>query len=1000
MIFRRVLIAGLVGGTMLAGCNNADDKAPAAPDAQGTFAEDISPQNGGVDQATIKDLKDTLDTLQANTVILQGDGATSKETLAALKSTIELLQSRAGQTEASVAALTELGPRIGKLDAGLKSLTDNFKTLDGRTAATQADTDTLKPLLAQFAALKDDYGKAIKLKLEAAALAPLLADIDLLKTGKADAGKLADLQAKLDGLKDAVDKARLSTDSVDGFKKRIVALEEAIGLRVDAALTQYVNPLIGSGQSPASDVPREKESLLGGFVNPGANVPLGMVSWGPETDTISGVWSPRGYHHEATTIHGFPMINLSGVGCGTEAPFRVQPVSSKSDGNATFSHDKEIAQPGYYQITFDNGIKTELTATTRTGLGRFTFPQDKGAVLTFDTLEDVNVDKTTRTFSAWTKGGRFCGSSEYKIYFSAQFDQPFTYEKLPKSKTIGDKRYTVWAFTFTAKPGAATTIGMKAGISYVSVANAKDNLTKESASLTFDDARKKADDSWNKRLNSIQVSGGTEEQKKIFYTALYRSFFAPSVFNDANGEYVSFDGKETVEKVEKDRVHYTTFSSWDSYRSLAPMQALLAPNEAADMAQSLINDAKQCGGVFPMWVEGTSNSNIMPGDGASIIVAQTHAFGAPNFDTAAARKIMLDMATGVKTTCRGITTLPFIKEYIERGYLTVDEGQTHDDNTPTSNTLEYASTDFAISRFITALDKQTSQIVAGGGPVDPAGLLKRSNNWTNLFNPEWRKVKGQLYPQLQPRKADGTWPEYTPTGGKTNYREGNAEQYTYMVPHNIRGLLRMLVKDKAANPDLETDAIERLDTFTKYVNAATDSPYLWVGNEPGFATPFFYNWTSQPYKSQALVRRILGGNYTNAPSGLPGNDDEGSTSGWYVWGALGLYPEILAVPGLTLTSPIFEKAVVWRGDRKLITITADKPASTYIQSVKLDGKPYDSTWLPIDPFAEKPVALDFALGDKPSCWASKPATNIPPSFGPDGKDVPLLTPAAACSPPQ
>lgn len=148
------------------------------------------------------------------------------------------------------------------------------------------------------------------------------------------------------------------------------------------------------------------------------------------------------------------------------------------------------------------------------------------------------------------------------------------------------------------------------------------------------------------------------------------------------------------------------------------------------------------------------------------------------------------------------------------------------------------------------------------------------------------------------------------------------------------------------------------------------------------------------------MRRVLREQFTNTPQGLPGNDDEGATSGWYVWGALGLYPEIPAVPGLTLTSPIFEKAVVWRGDRKLLTITTDKPASPYVQSVKLDGKPHDSTWLPIDPFAEKPVALDFALGDKHSCWGSKPTTNIPPSFGPDGKDVPLLTPAAACSPPQ
>lgn len=799
------------------------------------------------------------------------------------------------------------------------------------------------------------------------------------KQTQAGQATLATLKTKIDGLKD-----KAKPDIAEGLKKPIAALEAAADFRVDIALTHYVNPLIGSGEVPKSDVPGSTEYLLGGFVNPGANVPFGMVSWGPETDSLSTAWSPRGYHFDATTINGFPMINLSGVGCPTKAPFKVQPISKAADGDADFSHDKEIAQPGYYQVTFDNGIKTELTATTRTGLGRFTFPKDKGALLRFYTLEDVKVDLGARTISAGTTGGGFCGAPTYKIYFFAQFDLPFTANK---SSSI---------LTFAAKPGEATTIGMKAGVSYVSVANARDNLTKESASLTFDDARKQADSLWNERLNSIQVTGGTDDQTKIFYTALYHSFFAPSVFNDVNGEYPSFDGKGTVEKVEKDRVHYTTFSSWDSYRSLAPLQALLAPREAGDMAQSLINDAKQCGGVFPMWVEGTSNSDIMPGDGASIVVAQTHAFGVQNFDTAAARKIMLDMATGTKTTCQGVTTLPFIKEYIERGYLGPGEGKHKYNNTPTSNTMEYASTDFAISRFIAALEKQNSQLVAGGGPVDAASLLKRSNNWTNLFNPDWHKVEGQPYPQLQPR--DGTWPKYTPFGSE--YREGNAEQYTYMAPHNIRGILRMLVKDKVANPDLETDAIERLDTFTKYIGGGETTPYLWVGNEPGFATPFFYNWTSQPYKSQALVRRVLREQFTNTPQGLPGNDDEGATSGWYVWGALGLYPEILAVSGLTLTSPIFEKAVVWRGDRKLLTITTDKPASPYVQSVKLDGKPHDSTWLPIDPFAEKPVALDFALGDKHSCWGSKPTTNIPPSFGPDGKDVPLLTPAAACSPPQ
>jgi predicted alpha-1,2-mannosidase len=578
-------------------------------------------------------------------------------------------------------------------------------------------------------------------------------------------------------------------------------------------------------------------------------------------------------------------------------------------------------------------------------------------------------------------GGGFCNSDYYSIHFFAQFDKPFT------ANSTGTE------LTFTPEAGAATVVGMKAGVSYVSQANAKANLEAESAALTFDDARKNADAAWNKRLNSVQVTGGTDDQKKIFYTALYHTFFAPSVFSDVNGEYASFDGNGTVEKVERDRVHYTTFSSWDSYRSLAPLQALLAPREAADMAQSLINDAHQCGGSFPMWAEGSSNSNIMPGDAASIIVAQLHAFGARNFDTAAARKIMLDVATVDGTRCQGIAPMPYLNEYIARGYLAPGEGGHRHDNTPTSNTMEYVNTDFAISRFMAALDKADSQLVAGGSET-AANLLKRSNNWTNLYNPEWRTVSSQPYPQLQPRNEDGTWLSYTPSGG-SQYREGNAEQYGYMVPYNIRGLMRMLVKDKTANPDSEADAIARLDRFNIYIAGGERAPHMWVGNEPNFATPFLYNWTSQPYKTQALTKRILDKQFKTTPEGLPGNEDEGAMSGWAVWGSLGLYPEIPAVAGLTLTSPLFEKAIIWRGDKRLLTITTDKPASTYIQSAKLDGKAYDSTWLPIDPASEN-VKLDFTLGDKPSCWGSAPLTNIPPSFGPDGKDTPLLVPAKAC----
>lgn len=411
------------------------------------------------------------------------------------------------------------------------------------------------------------------------------------------------------------------------------------------------------------------------------------------------------------------------------------------------------------------------------------------------------------------------------------------------------------------------------------------------------------------------------------------------------------------------------------------------------MMRSLINDANQCGGVFPMWVNGNSTSSIMPGDGASIIVAQAYAYGARDFDTAAASTIMRDTAFSRKTTCAGQTVLPGLADYISKGYLPSGGSS----EAPTSTTMEFASTDFAISRFVTALGTAGSQLVVGPVSDEATSLRTRSGNWKNLINPKWKEIKDQPYPQIQPRKIDGAWAEgYVPDNRGFNgryteqYREGNAEQYSWMAPHDIRGMINATGGDKAA--------IARLDAFMTYVNAYENLPgYMWIGNEPNLASPFLYNWTSQPYKTQAVVRRIRTNQFTTAPNGIPGNDDLGAISGWYVWAALGLYPEILAEPGLTLTSPLFEKAVIWQGDRKLLTITAKNPAATYIQNASVDGKAYDSTWLPIDLSSKRAPALDFTLGDKPNCWASKPSANIPPSFGPDGKDTTLLVPAEPCS---
>lgn len=739
------------------------------------------------------------------------------------------------------------------------------------------------------------------------------------------------------------------------------------------------------------------EDLLGGFTTPAVSVPFGMIAWGPDTPSVSGTWSPPGYHYPKNSITGFSLTHLSGVGCPSGGAVPILPITNTDQSDIAFEHANEVAQPGYYSVQMSNSVQTELAAANRSGVGRFTYPANSPAFMRIEAKSSnvfhsgsISFDQTAKTVSGYAMSGDFCtGPGTYKVYFHAAFDRPFMATTSGSTATL----------TFTDASAASTistAVTMKVGISYVSVENAKANLAAEIGALNFEAVRKLANDTWQKRLNAIQVEGGSKKERTTFYTAMYHAFLAPSTFSDVNGEYISFNSAATVKKAPEGHVQYTTFSSWDTYRSLVPLQALLAPEEVGDMMQSLVFDAEDCGGTFPMWSEGNTNSNIMPGDGASIIVAQAHAFGAREFDTQKARAIMLDTAFGRKTQCRNVTTLPGLKGYMELGYLADD---TWGERQPTSTNMEYASTDFAVSRFSSAVPAADPQIVAGTAANEPKTLLARSSNWANLFNPNWRNIEKQPYPQLQPRNKDASWTKYLPVSTWDNdYREGNAEQYTFMVPHDLRGLLARLVVDTDKDKGGEKDGIARLDEFTKNLNGgwSYQPARLWIGNEPGFLTPWLYNWTSQPHKTQALVRRIVDDQFSATPSGLPGNDDEGALSGLYIWAALGLYPEIPAVPGFALNSPLFPRATIKLGNGKVVTITGDKAPSKYIQRLTVNGVDHDSPWIDLDKLSSG-ARLDFTLGDKPSCWGSNPPSALlPPSFAPDGTQTPRLKPETEC----
>jgi predicted alpha-1,2-mannosidase len=365
-------------------------------------------------------------------------------------------------------------------------------------------------------------------------------------------------------------------------------------------LTQWVNPLIGT--APGSS-PTPTAHGAGGNTLPAAGLPSGMVQWGPDTNTTPAAsntaepGSPSGYYYDINSIAGFSLTHMSGTGgSGNDGEIPFIATTSLANLTPTFQHINETAKPGYYGVTLDNGVKVELTATLRSGFGRFTFPANQPSIIQINTTRTNTLPTTTGSVAqvsdtavaGSTVGGDFEGAaSRVPVYFYAEFNQPL----LASSSITGG----VANLFFTG----GSQVLVKIGISYVSIANAEQNLTDENANWDFDAVQTAADTAWNKRLSSIVVAPGTASSVTNFYTALYHSLWAPSIFSDENGQYVGFDGT-THTLASTQAAQYSGFSNWDVYRSQMPLRAMLFPTETSDMVQSLLNDADQCGAI-PRW---------------------------------------------------------------------------------------------------------------------------------------------------------------------------------------------------------------------------------------------------------------------------------------------------------------------------------------------------------------------------------------------------------------
>lgn len=800
-----------------------------------------------------------------------------------------------------------------------------------------------------------------------------------------------------------------------------------VGLARASSPASLVNPFSGT----AAGAPDFGTGGGAGNTFPGAVAPFGMLAWSPNTipDTVNFA---GGYSYPDHELSGFSLTHLSGGGCAaggdisflpTTHPVTVAPAMfGSSNVNPvyipSFSHSHESASPGSYQVELDPGtsgsIDTELTATTRAGAGRFTFPANAsasmlinaGASANADTDANVQIDPATQTVTGSASSGRFCYQhNAYTVYFAARFNRPFstygtwTLELLsPHSTSSADSNPAAINYTpipggppsipgnpsGTAQSGAYLTfdtasdrvVGVRVGLSYVSAADALQNLADETATRTFDQLRASATAAWNRALGAVRVSGGTVRDRRTFYTALYHALLEPSVFSDDNGSYMGMDGR--VHTVAPGHIQYANYSEWDIYRSEIPLLAMLYPARASDMVQSLLNDAAQSGWL-PKWPVADGQTDVMDGDSSDPVIAGAYAYGARTFDKAAALAAMVKGATQSGMSTNGeYVERPGLAEYEQLGYVPHELNgssldATLDPTTPwgsVSTTLEYATDDFSLAQFA---DRALCDV-----PVYRQ-FMGRSGDWANVYDPSISAMAA--------RSLDGAFVSGSGQTSTDDFVEGDAAQYTWMVPFNLAGLFARLGGTAVAR--------ERLDAFFAQLNGGPASTTAFLGNEPTLETPWEYDWLGEPYRTEQVVRKALLTLYGPGPADYPGNDDLGEMSSWYVLSAIGLYPEIPGTPILALGSPLFSRTILRLGAHRLqLRAPAASDRTPYVHSLEVNGRAWARPWITYSTLVTART-LAYHLSATPDRRWGSSARATPLSFPADaGPPSKCRTPAA------
>ena len=679
-------------------------------------------------------------------------------------------------------------------------------------------------------------------------------------------------------------------------------------------LTEFVDPFIGTDYH--------------GHTYPGAAWPFGQIQLSPDNGTQGWDWC-SGYHYSDSVIAGFSHLHLSGTGIGDLADISFLPVVSEvvfrnDEKNMDFvsryagkyRHKDESAEPGYYSVTMDNGIKAEFTVTERAGFHRYTFPDksDPGLIINLGfainwdapyktslTAADKSLITGTRLSKGW--------AADQHVYFAARLSEPLTHSE---TKTVGGEEKTVGYFKFSGKD-----LLIKVGISSVSVENAIANLDSSLPGWDFDKVREVASDTWEKELSKIRITAPDDDQKTIFYTALYHTMVAPALFSDLNGEFKGTKGD--VMKAEGYN-RYTVFSLWDTYRALHPLYTIFQQERVNDMVKSMLDHYRQ-DKLLPVWELQGKETFCMVGNHAIPVIAEAIMKDIGDFDRELAFEA-LKASSMFDRDGMGYHDKP--------GYIPADKIQQS-----VAKALEIAIDDWSVAAAARKLGKTE----------DTEYFSKRSENFRNYFDPETGVMRGKL--------SSGEWTTpFDPVFSKhegSDYTEGNAWQYLWLVPQNVEGLIGLLGGKEPFADKLEQ--LFRIEEGVKGEEASADISGLIGayahGNEPGHHTSFLFNYAGRSWRTQELNRQIQTTMYTNAPDGLCGNEDCGQMSAWYVFSALGFYPVNPAELKYQFGSPLVREAKIEVAPGKYFTVKAPEAsvANKYISKVLLNGKELDRTYI-------------------------------------------------------